>query len=485
MTTDTAVSQEHFADKKTGQRRAFGLDALRGVAILTMALSGYVPWGVLPSWMYHAQVPPPDHVFDPSIPGITWVDLVFPFFLFAMGAAIPLALSRRIKKGYPTWKTVRYIFERGILLAAFGIVYQQVRPWVMSNNPTTSTWLTALLGFALLFPMYMRLPRTFSPALSWSIKGAGWLGMIVLLATLTFPDGTGFSLYRSDIIIMVLANTVVAGSLIWLVSQNNILLRLGFLGLLLGLRLSSTVEGWGSEVWNYSPLPWLCKLEYLKYLFIVVPGTIIGDLILRWMTTTSEDVPAKKTWGTDRLIAITLLMVVFNVFLLCGLKGRWIPGTYYVSFLLCGLGFLLVMKPTTSTQRFLHNLYLWGVYWLVFGLLFEPFEGGIKKDHATFSYFFVTTGLAIFLLIAFTIIIDILNKKRWLSLLVDNGQNPMIAYAGIQNLVLAVLVLTGLNQVLNTIFSTPWPGAFLGLIKTLLLALAVSFCTRRKIFWRT
>ena len=36
--------------------RASSLDALRGYAILTMVLSGSVAWGVLPGWMYHAQV---------------------------------------------------------------------------------------------------------------------------------------------------------------------------------------------------------------------------------------------------------------------------------------------------------------------------------------------------------------------------------------------------------------------------------------------
>ncbi|HEX4875511.1 MAG TPA: DUF5009 domain-containing protein, partial [Chitinophagaceae bacterium] len=66
------------------QNRNESLDALRGFAILTMILSGAIAYGnVLPAWMFHAQVPPPAHKFDPSIPGITWVDLVFPFFLFS------------------------------------------------------------------------------------------------------------------------------------------------------------------------------------------------------------------------------------------------------------------------------------------------------------------------------------------------------------------------------------------------------------------
>jgi predicted acyltransferase len=46
-------------------------------------------------------VPPPDHKFNPAIPGITWVDLVFPFFLFSMGVAIPLALRNGKEKLMP------------------------------------------------------------------------------------------------------------------------------------------------------------------------------------------------------------------------------------------------------------------------------------------------------------------------------------------------------------------------------------------------
>lgn len=40
-------------------KRAFSLDALRGYAIITMVLSGTIASGVLPGWMYHAQVGPP------------------------------------------------------------------------------------------------------------------------------------------------------------------------------------------------------------------------------------------------------------------------------------------------------------------------------------------------------------------------------------------------------------------------------------------
>ena len=92
--------------------RSFALDALRGYAILTMVLSATISFHILPGWMYHAQTPPPDHAFNPTVPGLTWVDLVFPFFLFAMGAAFPFSIKRKIEKGETKKKAILEGFKR-------------------------------------------------------------------------------------------------------------------------------------------------------------------------------------------------------------------------------------------------------------------------------------------------------------------------------------------------------------------------------------
>ena len=107
--------------------RALALDALRGLAILAMLLSGQLPFNqnALPSWMYHAQEPPPTFEWIGTLPGISWVDLVFPLFLFAMGAAFPLALSRRMENKTPTWKLLAFVLERGFLLGFFALFGQQ------------------------------------------------------------------------------------------------------------------------------------------------------------------------------------------------------------------------------------------------------------------------------------------------------------------------------------------------------------------------
>ena len=474
--------------------RAYALDALRGLAILGMVLSGQLPFGAnsLPAWMYHAQVPPPEHKWIGTLPGITWVDLVFPFFLFALGAAIPLALGRRLEQGGPKWKAGLFIIERGLLLGFFALYVQAIRPFVISEHPSATTWLVGLLGFALLSPVLTRLPGSWPAGWRWGIRIGGWAGAAALLALLRYPDGSGFSLERSDIIIIVLANMAVFGSFVWWLTRGKLLLRLGVLGVLIAIRLSNMphpIGGWVSDIWAWSPVPWIYRLYYLQYLFIVVPGTIAGDLLLQWLAGGAGNVASnscdKPAWSPLRYTAIAGLMLGMTVVLVAGLKARWLVPTSLAAFALCGFGWWLLSKPVTATERLFRALFNWAIYWLVLGLFFEPYEGGIKKDRATMSYYFVTGGCAICVLIALSILVDVFRRRRGVQLLVENGQNPMIAYAGINNLVLPVLALIGANKVLAVLDATPWLGFVRAAIITLLLALSVSAFTKLKVFWRT
>ncbi|MGC8654639.1 MAG: DUF5009 domain-containing protein, partial [Candidatus Kryptoniota bacterium] len=151
----------------------------------------------------------------------------------------------------------------------------------------------------------------------------------------------------------------------------------------------------------------------------------------------------------------------------------------------CLIGWLLMRKSGSQMENLLRTIYKWGVYWLVLGLLLESYEGGIKKDPATLSYYFVTGGLAIFILIALVILVDIMNKKRAVQFLIDSGQNPMIAYAGINNLIPPILGLTRIDLLLQAITPTPWLGVLRGAFITYLVAVSTTIFTRRRIFLRT
>ncbi|MBD2182964.1 DUF5009 domain-containing protein [Planktothrix sp. FACHB-1355] len=466
-----------------------------------MILSGTIAYRILPAWMYHAQVPPPTHTHNPNLPGLTWVDLVFPLFLFSMGAAIPLALSRRIAKKDNQIQLILYILKRGFFLGTFAIVLEHLRPTVISQANTPQKWIIALWGFLLLFFMFVRLPDSLPKWQRTTITMTAWVSAIILLSQLRYPDGSGFSLDRSDIILIVLTNTAVFGSLVWLFTKSNLWLRLGFLALLFAVRLSATVgNSWIGQLWSTSPIPWIFQFAYLSYLFVVIPGTIAGDLILNWLHTnpdadaivpsvTTEDKALSeklnRQWPKNRFYCIILLLLFNCLALLVGLQTRWVWQTTLLSGVICWLCWFFFSKPSNETEYLIKNFYKWGVYWLFLGLFFEPFQGGLKKDPATFSYYFVTVAMAFFILIIFTVIIDIFKYQKPLQILIYNGQNPMIAYVGFANLVWPILVLSKIDPWVIENTKAPWLGFLKGVIYTLIVACIVSIFTKQKIFWRT
>lgn len=440
-----------------------------------------VPRGVLPDWMYHAQLPPPAHAFDPARPGITWVDLVFPFFLFAMGAAMPIALGARLSAGVHPARVALEVLFRTIVLAAFALYVQHINPWLLEANPTARTWLIALLGFALLFPALARLPRDWPAARQAAIRIAGWGGCIALCASLRYADGTGWRLTRSDIIIVVLTNTWLFGAMIWLLSRDFVPLRLGLMIALIAFRLSHESPGWIQDAWNWTPAPWIFTPYYLQYLMIVLPGTIVGELFLRRVgeppvasTTGSRILAAGALIGSFELCAITLIVMgrandpltryslLMNCFTVCG----------------AAVGLRGVSDP------FLGRVAGWGAMWFVIGLLFEPLEGGIKKDPSNLCYYFVTSGLATFILLALWIAARSSVFVRCTNWIAQTGANPIVAYVAIRNLIPPLAVLTGIEAAAGSAFVDPWPRAAWALAKTLLLAAVIAYLTRRRIFFR-
>jgi predicted acyltransferase len=463
-------------------KRALSLDALRGVAILLMILSGSVPFGgALPGWMYHAQLPPPENVFNPNVPGLTWVDLVFPFFLFAMGAAFPFALRKKIERGVSERKLHLAALGRGLLLAWFAIYLQHIKPYAIDPSPDAGAWAVAILGFALLFPMLLRLPKEWSRWSVVAVRALGYGGAATLLALLEYPDGSGFSLGRSDIIILVLANVAFFGTSVWLLTKDNVLLRIAVLGFLLAVRLTHDIEGsWNQWLWDATPFPWLYKFYYLQYLFVVIPGSIVGDRLRAWMSDAEEDGEKRASFGVVGVLSAAL--IVAN---LVFLYNRWLVANLFVS-----LGLIVAIAATArrlpgATGRFLKESLGWGATLVAIGLAFEAFEGGVKKDPSTISYYLTTAGLAAYALGALLVAIDYYNVRNLALPVVENGQNPMIAYCAGSNLILPVLSLLSVWEILNDLASSAWLGFLKGVLFTTLVAAATSFFTKKRLYWRT
>jgi predicted acyltransferase len=467
------------------------LDALRGFAILTMVLSGSIAYGdVMPSWMYHAQVPPPLHQFNPAIAGITWVDLVFPFFLFSMGAAMPLSLKKHVEAN-SKFGTIAWIaFKRFILLAFFALFSQHMKAWVISETPLATDHLLSMLAFALLFFQFYDNRNEQRKRWFLVLKLTAFILAVFLLWKLPFNGGAGFSFYKSDIIIMVLANMAFFGTIIYYLTAKAPLLRIGVLPFILAVFLASKEPdgGWAKAVFNFNHIgsfqfDWLYKFYFLKYLFIIIPGTFAGEFICQSVKMEKRYmIPKAVNSAQENLLAIvSLSLVICNLYCLF---TRLLLLNLIVTILLCSMAWLLIKKEK-AVSNLVQQFTQAGICLLLLGLFFEVYEGGIKKDSSTYSYYFVTSGLAFFMLIIFTF----LARNKYLSGTTNyfslNGKNPMVAYVAGALILLPLLSLTHTKIYWDSLQQNAWMGLLKGVLFTGIVSLITIFFVKRKWFWKT
>ena len=109
--TITTNAPPSTTEKAPGSR-LMSLDLFRGITIAGMILvnnAGDEPSAYWP--LRHAQWN-----------GWTPTDLVFPFFLFIVGAAMAFSFTSRLSRGEPREKVLRHVLWRGVVLFAIGVV---------------------------------------------------------------------------------------------------------------------------------------------------------------------------------------------------------------------------------------------------------------------------------------------------------------------------------------------------------------------------
>ncbi|TJZ61918.1 DUF5009 domain-containing protein [Sphingobacterium olei] len=462
--------------------RNYGIDFLRGIAIIGMVLAAVIPWTRdFPGWMYHAQVGPPDFKFNPNNPGITWVDLVFPFFLFSMGAAFPLALrSKLLNKQYGT--ILFGLMRRGLLLVFFAIVLAYLTP----ENLTAANWinyLTALVTFFAFFLVFMRFDGSLVKKYGLQLLGFLLIGSLVCYHSAVV--GNAFDKAKSNIIILVLANMAIFGSLCWLLTAGSFVARLAILVAFIGVWFSKDVEAsWTQTLWSFHPsVNWFYNFSFLKYLCIVLPGSILGDLLIQHKAIANNNYS-----GEDRskVGLLSLLSLAFVVFHMVTLYMRLLH-LNLLGHMLFVVSFYLFFKRNKNGQFSFYRLLIgWGIGFASVALFFEPLDGGIKKDPSSFSYWFLSSGLAF----VFYIFCDYLTKNfpnnRVISAIVKNGQNPMIAYCVSAFCITPILGLLYMLPVFDQLMDV---SPYLWLVRTalyvFLMVLITNVATDRKWFWRS
>ena len=459
-----------------GERIA-AIDILRGIAIFGMILCANIGWqSDLPAWMFHAQVPPPDYVFRPDVPGITWVDLVFPFFLFSMGAAFPFALSKRIASEQPMWKIILGLVKRWAVLACFAIILGNgYRARGSECNPYF-VHLFLLLTWGGLFMALTRF--RFRKERSNNIANASG---IVILAGLAFVMQyvlkVPVSKNYSDIIIMILAYMAVFGGIIWILTKNSLTLR-WVIFVVIGI--IKAISSYWPDVFGFMPdvaesaFGWIFSWEFMQYLMIVIAGSIVGDMIMKRKPETDTETKSK---ADIYLASMALATVVFQLW---GLFTRHVTADFIVSL----VSAIIFIALTFRRKSLWSDIAVTGYLLMLAGIVFDPVDGGITKDHCNLSYLLTTAGMA-----AVTTGFLVFAERRFgmkARLFSECGQNPMIAYTVTNFLTVPVLSAVGLLGLIDSwAFGSPVMGLVRGFFITGIMMAATVFFTRKKIFWRS
>lgn len=462
-------------------KRVNSIDIIRGIAIIGMVLCANIGFNSdLPAWMFHAQTPPPTHAFNPDVPGITWVDLVFPFFLFSMGAAFPLAMKKKLDNGIRKRTVAAGLVKRWIILSVFAIVLGNAYGLYATTRPTWQADIFKIALWAAMMLALINIPlkegttgwrRYLAPAVN--LTGAV---MTVMLGTI-YVRWFGLTIDKGvcDVIIMILANLALWGGLIWMLTRNSLRLRWSVILFIAAVKaLSSYAPETLAWVPSPGPLSWLFSWAYLQYLVIALVGSVAGDLILAHSQSGEKPVISGKDTAAG-IIALAAALVQ-----LWGLFVREVTADLIISVILCAAYFALTHK----NRNICTDIARIGFILLIAGIVFDPIDGGITKDYCNLSYLFNTCGIAA-LTTSFLLTLELGHgvKGRFIA---GVGQNPMLAYTVTNFLIGPILgLLTLLPRLYALAEGSQFWGVMQGVIITLLMAVVTYIFTRLRIFWKS
>ena len=463
----------------TASKRIASIDMIRGIAIVGMVLCANIGFNSgLPAWMFHAQTPPPTYAFNPDVAGLTWVDLVFPFFLFPMGAAFPFAMRKRLERGQSRWSVAGSLVKRWIILTLFAILLGNAYALGGSAQPAWQQW---IFNITLWIALFLSLVRVNITGEGWkkhlgtaiNIAGLAMIGALALVFTRHF--GLSINKAANDIIIMILAVIAITGGLIWMFTKDN--LRLRWLIILL-VGAFKALDAYLPQTLDFVPscscISWFFNWEWLQYLLIVLPGSIVGDMIL------AHSRSGEKALISNKQVAGGIIALAAVLVQLWGLFTRNVLADFIISAALAGIFVVLTWK---EKNIFIKTAWT-GFALMLVGIIFDPLDGGITKDYCNLSYLFTTGGMAT-LVTAFLLMLELRYGVKG-PFLAGVGQNPMLAYTVTSFLIGPVLNFAGILPWLSGLaVGSPFWGVMIGVIITFLMMCVTYSFTRLKLFWRS
>ncbi len=162
-------------------RRILAIDVFRGLTILTMVfVNELAAIKNIPSWMTHMPA---------DANAMTFVDLVFPAFLFIVGMSIPFSTQAKAAKGASSKRLLIDAAFRALGLIVIGLFMVNTIYGYDESKMLISMPLWALLMYASVLLIWSHYPKHLSSVLVNGCKYLGILGLIVLAYIYEGPYG--------------------------------------------------------------------------------------------------------------------------------------------------------------------------------------------------------------------------------------------------------------------------------------------------------
>jgi heparan-alpha-glucosaminide N-acetyltransferase len=339
--------------------RVASIDIFRG---LTMTLMIFVNELAevkgLPWWNYHAPA---------KVNVMTYVDMVFPAFLFILGMMIPIALEHRLRKNSSIPQLWLHIILRTIALLALGFILANAEEGNRSlMGIGTNLWtIVALLGAVLFWNVYPASERYHS--LFRVLRFSGLALMIVM-----------FAIFR---------RTTPQGGIAWInTSYPEILGLLGYTYLAVSFLYLATRR------WRSAPFAWFLILTALC---IVSTG--------RWIPFPGRLPLYVWPFGNGAMASIAMAGVATSSIFVQS-RGA---------------------QPTTLRQKAVSAI-LFAITAFVFGWLLAPL--GISKIRATPTWCLYSIGSSILLFTLLYWVCDVKKSFAWARFSRPAGENTLLTY---------------------------------------------------------
>ncbi|PWA07415.1 acyltransferase family protein [Flavobacterium psychrotolerans] len=420
------------------KERLQSLDVFRGITILYMTLVNNPG-----SWSF--IYPPLEHA---EWNGCTPADLVFPFFIFIMGTAIPFAIPDKTLENSP----VNKIVVRSLRIFCLGLFL----------NFFSNIELFGLDGISLLFiRLTLTLGVSYALLGNFNLKVKTFL-VFTILTVLLFLSYGGIKDFQEVRVLGVLQRLGIVYffvAVLYLKTTRKIQLLVA-ITLLLGYWV----------VMAMVPVPGIGSANFEKGTNM---AAWLDGLLLKghmWIYT--------KTWDPEGLLSTVPAIASGIIGLLIGqLMNITLPKLEIVK--------KIILIGVTSTVI--------GILW---GIIFP-----INKSLWTSSYVLYTSGLAILCLTFLYYTVEIANYKKWTLFFIIWGVNPMIVffYSGIVSKVLRMIKIQNPEIVTEQIsiqdyfykfwitptFSNPLNASLaFALINTIFWSLILCFFYKNKLIFK-